>query len=57
MSEPQKKSKVKAAKRSKTRRSSQREDDDSSQVKIVKKEVTSPQVSPSTFIDVLIASL
>uniref|UniRef100_H2V895 Interferon regulatory factor 9 n=1 Tax=Takifugu rubripes TaxID=31033 RepID=H2V895_TAKRU len=56
MSEPEKKSRVKAAKRSKNRRSSQLEDD-SVQVKIKKKEVTSQQVSPSTLIDVLIASL
>uniref|UniRef100_A0A674MIG1 Interferon regulatory factor 9 n=1 Tax=Takifugu rubripes TaxID=31033 RepID=A0A674MIG1_TAKRU len=51
MSEPEKKSRVKAAKRSKNRRSSQLEDD-SVQVKIKKKEVTSQQVSPSTLIDV-----
>lgn len=56
MSEPEKKNRVKAAKRSKNRRSSQREDD-SGQVKIKKKEVTSQQVSPSTLIDVVIASL
>ncbi|TNM96418.1 hypothetical protein fugu_016079 [Takifugu bimaculatus] len=43
MSEPEKKSRVKAAKRSKNRRSSQLEDD-SVQVKIKKKEVTSQQV-------------
>ncbi|TWW70676.1 Interferon regulatory factor 8, partial [Takifugu flavidus] len=42
MSEPEKKSRVKAAKRSKNRRSSQLEDD-SVQVKIKKKEVTSQQ--------------
>lgn len=53
MSGPEKKSRVKAAKRPKTRRSSQLEDD-SGLMKIKKKEVTSQEVSPSTLINVLI---
>lgn len=44
---PDKKSRVKAAKRPKTRRSSQRWGEDSMEVKIKKEEVTSPLVSPS----------
>uniref|UniRef100_H3C9U7 IRF tryptophan pentad repeat domain-containing protein n=1 Tax=Tetraodon nigroviridis TaxID=99883 RepID=H3C9U7_TETNG len=45
---PDKKSRAKAAKRPKRRRSSQLAEDDSSQVKVKKREVTSPPVSPSS---------
>lgn len=51
---PDKNSRVKATKRPKTRRSSQPVDDDSSEAKIKKKEVTSPLVSPTPVRDVLI---
>lgn len=54
MSVPEKKGRVKAAKRPKSRRGSQLEDDDSSQTKIKKKEVTSLQVSSSALMDMLI---
>lgn len=54
MSVPEKKGRVKAAKRPKSRRGNQLEDDDSSQTKIKKKEVTSQQVSSSALMDMLI---
>lgn len=52
-----KKSRVKAVKRPKTRRSSQLVDEDSSEVKIKKKEVTSPLVSPSAISGVLMGDI
>lgn len=51
---PDKKSRVKALKRPKTRKSTQLEDEDSSEVKVKKEKVSSPLVSPSPGSGVLI---